>query len=118
MMTILQELISFISSNLPQFISVALTLISGFAVGILDALPDVINAALQLTQGLINGIIDNLPMKAVEKLLQLDWNVNGLGNVPKANSVVNNYYNNDNSRTVNQTNNSPKSLHGWRFIGR
>lgn len=26
------------------------------------------------------------------------------------NSVVNNYYNNDNSRTVNQTNNSPKSL--------
>ena len=117
-MTILQELISFISSNLPQFISVALTLISGFAVGILDALPDVINAALQLTQGLINGIIDNLPMKAVEKLLQLDWNVNGLGNVPKANSVVNNYYNNDNSRTVNQTNNSPKSLHGWRFIGR
>ena len=24
--------------------------------------------------------------------------------------VVNNYYNNDNSRTVNQTNNSPKSL--------
>ncbi len=25
-------------------------------------------------------------------------------------SVVNNYYNNDNSRTVNQTNNSPKSL--------
>ena len=26
------------------------------------------------------------------------------------NSVVNNYYQNDNSRTVNQTNNSPKSL--------
>ena len=25
-------------------------------------------------------------------------------------SIVNNYYNNDNSRTVNQTNNSPKSL--------
>ena len=25
-------------------------------------------------------------------------------------SVVNNYYNNDNSRTVNQTNHSPKSL--------
>lgn len=49
-------------------------------------------------------------MKAAEKSLQLDWNVSGLGNVPKANSVVNNYYNNDNSRTVNQTNNSPKSL--------
>ena len=27
-----------------------------------------------------------------------------------AGGVVNNYYNNDNSRTVNQTNNSPKSL--------
>ena len=26
--------------------------------------------------------------------------------------VVNNYYNSDNSRTVNQTNNSPKSLSG------
>lgn len=25
-------------------------------------------------------------------------------------TVINNYYNNDNSRTVNQTNNSPKSL--------
>mgnify|MGYP003480838786 CR=1 FL=1 len=30
--------------------------------------------------------------------------------VYKSDSVVNNYYNNDNSRTVNQTNNSPKSL--------
>lgn len=49
-------------------------------------------------------------MKSAEKSLQLDWNLNGLGQVPKANSVVNNYYNNDNSRTVNQTNNSPKAL--------
>jgi len=30
-------------------------------------------------------------------------------------TVVSNY---NNSRTVNQTNNSPKSLCGWKFIGR
>ena len=49
-------------------------------------------------------------MKAAEKSLQADWNLSGFRNVPSSNSVVNNYYNNDNSRTVNQTNNSPKAL--------
>ena len=29
---------------------------------------------------------------------------------PQSGTVVNNYYNNDNSRTINQTNNSPKAL--------
>ncbi|MBO5320338.1 MAG: phage tail tape measure protein [Ruminococcus sp.] len=52
----------------------------------------------------------NEVMKAAEKSLQADWNLSGFGNVPVSNSVVNNYYNNDNSRTVNQTNNSPKAL--------
>lgn len=52
----------------------------------------------------------NEVMKAAEKSLQADWNLSGFRNVPSSNSVVNNYYNNDNSRTVNQTNNSPKAL--------
>ncbi len=51
----------------------------------------------------------NEVMKAAEKSLQADWNLSGFRNVPSSNSVVNNYYN-DNSRTVNQTNNSPKAL--------
>ena len=49
-------------------------------------------------------------MKAAKTSLDADWNINAISNVPVANSVVNNYYTNDNSRTVNQTNNSPKSL--------
>ena len=52
----------------------------------------------------------NEVMKAAEKSLQADWNLSGFRNVPSSNSVVNNYYNNDNSRTVNQTNNSQKAL--------
>ena len=51
----------------------------------------------------------NEVMKAAEKSLQADWNLSGFRNVPSSNSVVNNYYN-DNSRTVNQTNSSPKAL--------
>lgn len=52
----------------------------------------------------------NEVMKAAEKSLQADRNLSGFRNVPSSNSVVNNYYNNDNSRTVNQTNNSQKAL--------
>ena len=49
-------------------------------------------------------------MKAAKTSLDADWNINAISNVPSTNSVINNYYTNDNSRTVNQTNNSPKSL--------
>ena len=63
--------------------------------GILSMLPDKIySIGSDIVEGLWNGIGDM---------------VGGL--VPSAGtSVVNNYYNNDNSRTVNQTNNSPKAL--------
>ena len=43
----------------------------------------------------------------------LNYSLNGIyGAVVDGSSggTVNNYYNNDNSRTVNQTNNSPKAL--------
>ncbi|MBQ8435900.1 MAG: hypothetical protein IJX24_07855 [Oscillospiraceae bacterium] len=56
--------------------------------------------------------IKSLPEKIYDigsDIVEVLWNVGGL--VPSTGiSVVNNYYNNDNSRTVNQTNNSPKSL--------
>ena len=58
-------------------------------------------------------------MGGVAKAMQLtmdsdlNYSLNGIyGAVVDGSSggTVNNYYNNDNSRTVNQTNNSPKSL--------
>ena len=81
----------------------------------------------ELVEGLVDAIIENLPklldtavkavnamgndvMKAAETSLNADWNINAIGNVPTAHSVINNYYTNDNSRTVNQTNNSPEAL--------
>lgn len=76
-------------------------LVYGLAEGVDDKVKTAVDAVNSMGQDV---------MKAAEKSLQMDWNVSGLGNVPKANSVVNYYYNNDNSRTVNQTNNSPKSL--------
>ena len=45
-----------------------------------------------------------------EQFYNLDGMTGAIMNGSSENSVVNNYYNNDNSRTVNQTNNSPKSL--------
>ena len=108
--------------------------ISGFCSDIWDGICDFFEIAspsklfkrelgFNLVYGLAEGIdgkaetavnavnsMGNEVMKAVEKSLQADWNLSSFGNVPSSNSVVNNYYNNDNSRTVNQTNNSPKAL--------
>lgn len=108
--------------------------ISGFCSDIWDGICDFFEIAspsklfkrelgFNLVYGLAEGIdgkaetavnavnsMGNEVMKAAEKSLQADWNLSGFRNVPSSNSVVNNYYNNDNSRTVNQTNNSPKAL--------
>ena len=73
-------------------------------------------------KGLADGI--NKSKKYVEKAVLsvadamsltmqsgFDMKFDGIsGAMVGAGGVVNNYYNNDNSRTVNQTNNSPKSL--------
>ena len=45
-----------------------------------------------------------------EQNYNLDGMTGAMMNDTSESSVVNNYYQNDNSRTVNQTNNSPKSL--------
>ena len=45
-----------------------------------------------------------------EQNYNLDGMTGAIMNGSSESSIVNNYYNNDNSRTVNQTNNSPKSL--------
>ena len=64
-----------------------------------------VNTAVKAVNAMGNDV-----MKAAKTSLDANWNVNAISNVPSANSVINNYYTNDNSRTVNQTNNSPKSL--------
>ena len=75
-------------------------LVYGLAEGVDDKVKTAVRAVNAMGQDV---------MTAAQKSLNMSWNVGGL--VPVADiSVVNNYYNNDNSRTVNQTNNSPKAL--------
>ncbi len=75
-------------------------LVYGLAEGVDDKVKTAVRAVNAMGQDV---------MTAAQKSLNMSWNVGCL--VPAAGtSVVNNYYNNDNSRTVNQTNNSPKAL--------
>ena len=75
-------------------------LVYGLAEGVDDKVKTAVRAVNAMGQDV---------MTAAQKSLNMSWNVGGL--VPSTgSSVVNNYYNNDNSRTVNQTNNSPKAL--------
>lgn len=75
-------------------------LVYGLAEGVDDKVKTAVRAVNTMGQDV---------MTAAQKSLNMSWNMGGL--VPAAGaSVVNNYYNNDNSRTVNQTNNSPKAL--------
>ena len=68
--------------------------------GLAEGVDDKVKTAVRAVNAMGQDV-----MTAAQKSL----NVGGL--VPAAgSSVVNNYYNNDNSRTVNQTNNSPKAL--------
>ena len=77
---------------------------TGFLVRLAEGVDDKVKTAVQAVRTLGQEVVT-----AVQKSLNMSWNVGGL--VPSAGtSVVNNYYNNDNSRTVNQTNNSPKAL--------
>lgn len=75
-------------------------LVYGLAEGVDDKVKTAVRAVNAMGQDV---------MTAAQKSLNMSWNVGGL--VPATgSSVVNNYYNNENSRTVNQTNNSPKAL--------
>ncbi len=59
----------------------------------------------------VSGVADTMKIALNTDLsYKLDGMTGAIMNGGIESSVVNNYYNNDNSRTVNQTNNSPKSL--------
>jgi len=66
-----------------------------------------INKSKKYVEKAVSGVADAMTMT-----MQSGFNMNmsGMTGVSNSAGVVNNYYNNDNSRTVNQTNNSPKSL--------
>lgn len=76
-------------------------LVYGLAEGVDDKVKTAVKAVNSIGQDVIT---------AAQKSLNMDWNVNGIVPTVSGGGVVNNYYNNDNSRTVNQTNNSPKAL--------
>ncbi len=122
-------LVTGLISALPELIQAAISLVQGIIDGLLTAIPQIISAALLLVQALCDGLVQNLPVlltAAVDLILQL---VNGLlANIPRiidtalqivmalqgliqvVRKFLDSYHNNNNSRTVNQTNNSPKSL--------
>ena len=73
--------------------------------GLAEGIDKQVGTAVKAVNAMGNDVV-----KAAKTSLNTDWNVNAISNVPSANSVINNYYTNDNSRTVNQTNNLPKAL--------
>lgn len=80
---------------------IGFNLMYGFAEGIEDKMKTAVNT--------VKSMGDNV-MKAAEN--SLDFNMSGTAILTGGGTsgTVNNYYQTDNSRTVNQTNNSPKSL--------
>ena len=95
-----------------------------FSVPDKDPLTDYESRTPDFMKGLAKGI--NKSKKYVEKAVggvaqamqltmdsDLNYSLNGISSAVVGGSsggTINNYYNNDNSRTVNQTNNSPKAL--------
>ena len=75
-----------------------------------------INKSRKYVEAAVSGVADAMTL-TMQSGLNVDMDGRGApagdyGAMMNGGSggVVNNYYNNDNSRTVNQTNNSPKSL--------
>ena len=74
-------------------------------------LADGINKSKKYVEAAVSGVADAMKLTMQSDLsYQLDGVSAAVVGSTGGASVVNNYYNNDNSRTVNQTNNSPKSL--------
>ena len=73
----------------------------GLAEGVEDKVKTAVDAVNSLGQSV---------MTAAQKSLTVTPDVGSIEAALQSGTVVNNYYNNDNSRTVNQTNNSPKAL--------
>ena len=77
----------------------------------MNGLADGINKSKKVVAKAVSGVADTMRVTLNSDLnYNLDGMTSAIINGSSENSVVNNYYNNDNSRTVNQTNNSPKSL--------
>ena len=77
----------------------------------MKGLADGINKSKKVVAKAISGVADTMKISLNSDLsYKLDGISGAVMNGGSESSVVNNYYQNDNSRTVNQTNNSPKSL--------
>ena len=69
-----------------------------------------INKSRKYVEAAVSGVADAMTL-TMQSGLNVDMDgISGAMINGSSGGVVNNYYNNDNSRTVNQTNNSPKSL--------
>ena len=77
----------------------------------MNGLADGINKSKKVVAKAVSGVADTMKLSLnSEQNYNLDGMTGAMMNDTSESSVVNNYYQNDNSRTVNQTNNSPKSL--------
>ena len=77
----------------------------------MNGLAEGINKSKKVVAKAVSGVADTMKLSLNSDLnYNLDGMTSAIMNGSSESSVVNNYYNNDNSRTVNQTNNSPKSL--------
>lgn len=77
----------------------------------MEGLADGIIKSKEIVAKAVSGVADTMKLSLGTELnYKMDGMTGAIMNGSAESSVVNNYYNNDNSRTVNQTNNSPKSL--------
>lgn len=77
----------------------------------MNGLADGINKSKKVVAKAVSSVADTMRVMLNSDLnYNLDGMTGAMMNGSSESSIVNNYYNNDNSRTVNQTNNSPKSL--------
>lgn len=77
----------------------------------MNGLADGINKSKKVVAKAVSGVADTMTVTLNSDLnYNLDGMTGAIMNGSSESSIVNNYYNNDNSRTMNQTNNSPKSL--------
>ena len=77
----------------------------------MQGLADGIIKSKKVVAKAVSGVADTMKLSMNSDLnYKLDGMTGAIMNGSSKSSVVNNYYNNDNSRTANQTNNSSKSL--------
>ena len=77
----------------------------------MQGLADGIIKSKKVVAKAVSGVADTMKIALNSDLsYKLDGMTGAIMHGGTESSVVNNYYNNDNSRTVNQTNNSPKAL--------